>query len=76
MSADLAPFVDRLLGAVRDRVGTAPLTDSMELDSAAEAHRAVWRRTRRQHHRRESQSSHPPIVSHAGAAVLACASSR
>lgn len=34
MSADLAPFVDRLLGAVRDRQGTAPLTDSMELDEA------------------------------------------
>ena len=32
MSADLKPFVDRLLGAVADRTGTAPLTDSMELD--------------------------------------------
>ena len=31
-SVGLAPFVDRLLGAVRDRAGTAPLTDSMELD--------------------------------------------
>ena len=34
MSADLTPFVDRLLGAVATRTGTAPLTDSMELDEA------------------------------------------
>ena len=34
MSADLTPFVDRLLGAVASRTGTAPLTDSMELDEA------------------------------------------
>jgi 2-keto-4-pentenoate hydratase len=32
VSADLTPFVDRLLGAVANRTGTAPLTDSMELD--------------------------------------------
>ena len=29
---DLAPFVDKLLGAVRDRQGLAPLSDTMELD--------------------------------------------
>ena len=34
MSTDLTPFVDRLLGAVATRTGTAPLTDSMELDEA------------------------------------------
>ena len=34
MSAELTPFVDRLLGAVATRTGTAPLTDSMELDEA------------------------------------------
>jgi 2-keto-4-pentenoate hydratase len=34
VSTDLTPFVDRLLGAVADRTGTAPLTDSMELDEA------------------------------------------
>jgi len=34
VSADLTPFVDRLLGAVATRTGTAPLTDSMELDEA------------------------------------------
>lgn len=32
MSADTAPFVERLLDAVRTRTGTAPLTDTMELD--------------------------------------------
>jgi 2-keto-4-pentenoate hydratase len=32
VTADLTPFVDRLLGAVATRTGTAPLTDSMELD--------------------------------------------
>jgi len=32
VSADLTPFVDRLLAAVANRTGTAPLTDSMELD--------------------------------------------
>jgi len=34
MSADVAPFVERLLEAVRTRTGTAPLTDTMELDEA------------------------------------------
>jgi len=34
VSTDLTPFVDRLLGAVAARTGTAPLTDSMELDEA------------------------------------------
>ena len=34
MSTDLTPFVDRLLGAVATRTGTAPLTDSMELDES------------------------------------------
>jgi len=34
VSTDLTPFVDRLLGAVATRTGTAPLTDSMELDEA------------------------------------------
>jgi 2-keto-4-pentenoate hydratase len=32
VSDDLSPFVDRLLEAVRTRTGTAPLTDSMEVD--------------------------------------------
>jgi 2-keto-4-pentenoate hydratase len=34
MSHDIAPFVERLLEAVRTRTGTAPLTDTMELDEA------------------------------------------
>jgi 2-keto-4-pentenoate hydratase len=35
MSADLTPYVDRLLGAVRDRTATTPLTnDFPELDEA------------------------------------------
>ncbi len=32
--SDTAPFVERLLGAVRDRQGLAPLSDTMDLDEA------------------------------------------
>jgi 2-oxo-3-hexenedioate decarboxylase len=34
VSPDLAPYVDRLLAAVSTRTGTAPLTDSFDLDEA------------------------------------------
>ena len=31
-ATDTAPFVEKLLGAVRDRRGLAPLSDTMDLD--------------------------------------------
>jgi 2-oxo-3-hexenedioate decarboxylase len=34
MSTETGPFVERLLEAVRTRTGTAPLTDTMDLDEA------------------------------------------